>query len=327
MHGMRLGLLMLLLMFVAVACKEEKKAKVIRVEEKKVEVPSFDGALAYRLVAEQVAYGPRVPGTPAHDSTAQWIVRQMRKRGLTVHVQRFVATRHDGVPLKGQNIVARYMPKLPNRLLLMAHWDTRYMSDMEEDESKRKLPVLGADDGASGVAVLIALADALVRDSVAAGVDFVFFDLEDQGAPNGDPNSWCLGSQYWSNNRVPSGYRATAGILLDMVGSEMAIFRRERYSEQFAPHINEKVWHMAGVAGYRPYFPDEVGPPILDDHVFVNQLARIPSINIIYTSPHTPKGFGTHWHTQKDNMDIISKEKLRAVGLTVLHYIMHYHAR
>lgn len=305
--------------FAFISCKNEPKN--ITIKQEIIKVPSFDKKQAFQYVQTQVDFGPRVPNTEEHTACKKWIINEMGKTGFNIIEQNFEAETYDNKTINGTNIIAQYKPELKKRILLMAHWDTRFISDAESDEDKKKLAVHGADDGASGVAVLMSIANAIKTEDLNMGVDFVFFDAEDQGESQGTDNTtWCLGSQYWSNNLHTKGYKAEFGILLDMVGSKNARFMPEYWSTIYAPQANIKVWKTAHQMGYTNLFVKGKPRPVTDDHYFVNTIAGIPSIDIINTTD-TGTGFGAHWHTQDDNMDIIDKNTMKAVGSVVLNVL------
>jgi Zn-dependent M28 family amino/carboxypeptidase len=289
-------------------------------KEDQVSVPKFDMDSAYAFVAAQVAFGPRVMNTPAHDATGDWLADKLEEFGAKVERQPFTATAYDGTPLKSMNIIGRYNPEMEDRILLAAHWDTRQMADSPLETDPNAV-VNGADDGASGVGVLLEIARQLGQSAPHIGVDIVLFDAEDYGDPGGgNTNSWGLGSQYYSKNL--SGIRPRYGVLLDMVGARDAEFAMEQYSQRFAPQIVRKVWKLAADMGYVRFFPQRNGGGITDDHYFVNTIARIPMIDVINHRPENQSSFVKHWHTSEDNMDKIDKRTLRAVGqvMTALVY-------
>ncbi len=278
-------------------------------------VPAFNMDSAYAYVAAQVAFGPRVPNTPAHDQTAEWLVSKLKEFGAQVEEQKFPAMAYTGTELRGNNIIGRYNPEMTDRILLCAHWDTRHIAD-----SKLAKPgdvVEGADDGASGVGVLLEIARQLGMSTPSIGVDIVMLDLEDygEGGGSGNSESWALGSQYYSRNF--SGPKHRYGILLDMVGGKNATFRREAGSLKYAPRVVDKVWKLAAGMGYGTYFPMATQRAVLDDHVFINTIARIPTIDIINYREETESKFVAHWHTGNDGMNTIDKRSLRAVGQVV----------
>jgi len=205
--------------------------------------------------------------------------------------------------------------------LLAAHWDSRYKADYDPDENMRDQPVPGADDGASGVGVLMEVARQLGKNTPSVGVDIVFFDAEDQGQ-EGNYETWGVGAQHWSRaisrSRSP---RPSYGILLDMVGASNPRFGHEGFSVRYAPEVVDKVWSVAQSLGYGRYFVNQSVDGVIDDHYFVNRIANIPMINIINRPPGTQTGFVPHWHTVSDDLDVIDKRTLNAVGHTVLEVI------
>lgn len=276
-------------------------------------VPRFDADSAYAYVARQVAFGPRVMNTPAHAAAEEWLVGELERHGATVERQDFKATAYTGTTLDGTNIIGRFRPDLVNRVVLAAHWDTRHVADSDL-ETDPEAVVNGADDGASGVGVLLEIARQLGRSTPHLGVDIVFFDAEDYGSSE-DGDSWGLGAQHYSRNM--SNPRPRYGILLDMVGAEGATFAREGVSMAYAGFLVDKVWKLAQTMKFGQYFVDTRGKSVTDDHYFVNSIAKVPMIDIINYRPETETGFVTHWHTGDDDMDKIDRETLRAVGQVV----------
>jgi len=318
----------LFLLIIIGACTVEKE-KVTSQNVK--DVPVFNADSSYYFIETQVGFGPRVPNTDGHRKAGEYLANQFKIYGASVTEQEFTVTTFDRQSLQLRNIIATYHPELTNRILLASHWDTRPFAD--KDPQNKNTRFEGANDGASGVGVLLEIARLLGQnDSLKIGVDIILFDGEDWGERDGEQDRvslpsglhswWCLGSQYWSKNKHRKNYTARYGILLDMVGSNRAQFFREGSSMEFAPRIVDKVWTMAHRLGYSDYFIKQNVPAIIDDHVFVNQIARIPMIDIV----HYQAGlgfFGDYHHTQKDNMSIINKETLKAVGTTVLNVIFY----
>ena len=292
-----------------------------------VEVPDFNADSAYYYVEKQVKFGPRNPTSEGHKKCGEWIASEFRRHGLTVIEQKFQADHYSGKKLDGVNIIGQYRPELPNRILFAAHWDTRFIAD--QDSKRKDQPILGADDGGSGVGVLLELARTLNNNPLEIGVDFVCFDLEDQGNDADDgvshATTWCLGSQYWAQNLHVPGYYPLYGILLDMVGGKNPRFIKEGVSVQAAPVIVEKVWGTANELGYSDYFINQVGQGITDDHYFVIQYARIPMIDIINRPGITRSGFVGHWHTHGDNMEAIDINTLKMVGEVCTEVIYRTH--
>lgn len=301
-----------------------KSSETGQSEEKPLSIPSFDRDSALYFVEKQLSFGPRVPGTEAHSRCADYLRATLEKYGAEVQTQSFKGTFYTGEAFRGKNIIASFYPQYNKRILLCAHWDTRFEATEETDPELRKKPIPGADDGASGVAVLLEIARQLSRGSLDMGVDIILFDGEDQGKDGGQNSlSWCQGSQYWSNNPHKSGYQAQYGILLDMVGSKEARFAKEGFSMKYAPEIMNEVWSLAQRMSYGNYFLDKGEQGVMDDHYFINRQANIPTINIINRTPGTESGFGSYWHTHQDNIDNISKHTLKAVGQVVLATLYH----
>ena len=286
----------------------------------KVNYPKFDETSAYNHIQKQVDFGPRVPGTPEHKMCADWLEEQMKMTADEVIVQEAKLTVYNGKQVPMYNIISSYNPSSKNRILLSAHWDTRPFADQDDDKSRENEPIEGANDGASGVGVLMAVGEALKANPLKnIGVDIIFWDVEDYG--KGEAETYCLGSQHWSNNKHKPSYKAMYGILLDMVGAKNAVFNQEGYSLHYAPHVVKKVWEAAHKSGFSGFFPFVKVDPITDDHKFLNEMGRIPTIDIIqYDRKSFPNsnGFFPHWHTHEDNMSKIDKRTLNAVGQTLL---------
>ena len=281
----------------------------------------FDAASAYGFVKKQVEFGPRVPGTPAHAACADWFVATLRQWTPDVAVQEFKARAYDGRPLAGKNIIASFNAEAKDRILLCAHWDSRPFADHDPDPANHFKPVMGANDGASGVGVLLEIARCLSLNKPAVGVDILLLDLEDFGEHanwrGSSEDSWGLGSQHWAKNPHRPGYRARFGILLDMVGAAGATFPMEGTSMYYAPAVVRKVWDVARGLGLGRYFIDRESDPLIDDHLYINRHTGIPTIDIIdYDAGRG--GFPSSWHTVGDTLDKIDKRTLEAVGRTVL---------
>ncbi len=279
-----------------------------------VTIPAFNRDSAYQFVATQVNFGPRNLGSEGHEACKNWIINKLKSYNVDVSEQNFKAPLHTGEVFDATNIVGKINPSIQKRILIAAHWDTRYIADQDEDSEMQNKPILGADDGGSGVAALIEIARVINSNPVDIGIDLVFFDAEDQGASGGAQNeSWCLGAQHWARN-LPSGNRPQYGVLLDMIAAKGATFSKEGASLYYARSVVEKVWKLAGSMGYGHYFINNTIGQLVDDHVFVNQIAGLPMIDIIHWSRGS---FGAHWHTHDDDMDIIDKNVLGAVGQVV----------
>lgn len=327
--------LLLVLSLGALSCEEgnEKNLQTSspskeKIALPKVNVPSFSADSAYGFIEKQVSFGPRVPNSKAHKEAGNWLVEKLKSFGGQVTEQEFVAKAFDGTELQSRNIIATFFPKASKRILLAAHWDSRPFADHDPNAEKRDHPIAGANDGASGVGVLLEIARAIqnAQQKPNVGVDIIFFDSEDYGEPDHQDIAtedgevyWCLGSQYWSKNKHIPSYSAYYGILLDMVGGHGATFYKEGTSMHYAPKVMENVWQVAYQLGYGNYFINQMADgSITDDHVFVNMEAKIPMIDIVQHDPNSRSYFADYWHTHKDDMDAISKETLKAVGETVL---------
>jgi Zn-dependent M28 family amino/carboxypeptidase len=314
---------LLIIIVMTFSCRQE--AKTTATTDVPVSVPAFSADSAYLFIAQQVDFGPRVPNTPAHEACADFLVARLQSFGATVTEQKVKLTAFNGDVLDANNIIASFNAAESQRILLFAHWDTRPWSDHDPDPKNYYKPVLGANDGGSGVGVLLEIARQIGLQSPRLGVDIIFFDAEDYGAPEdykgNAVDSWCLGSQYWARNPHVNPYRPRFGILLDMVGAGDAKFYREQISDYYARNIVDKVWNTAANLGFEKFFINKPGGAVTDDHLYVNQIAGIPSVNIIQYDPRSPNGFGDYWHTTNDDMRNIDKETLFAVGTTVMQVI------
>lgn len=316
-----------ILVIFLVSCEEKEKAnqkQETKPVRSKVQAPQFNADSAYSYVEQQVAFGPRVPNTEAHKECSEYLKSTLESFNWETQFQEFQASAFDGTVLNLRNIIASYNPNATKRILLAAHWDTRPFADQDEEDIKK--PIDGANDGASGVGILMEIARviSLHKDSAAVGIDIILFDGEDYGQPDfakasgRAEDSWCLGSQYWSRNMHESGYSAYYGILLDMVGAANAKFGKEGTSMHYGPSIVQKIWNTANSLGYGSYFINQNTAPIIDDHAYVNEIAGFPMVDIIEFDPVGDNYFGHYWHTHDDNMDVIDRATLKVVGQTVL---------
>jgi glutaminyl-peptide cyclotransferase len=285
--------------------------------------PDFKADSAYAYVKAQVDFGPRVPNTKSHKDCGNYLIAKLKQFGCEVISQDFVATKYDGTKMNARNIIGSINPKAEKRILLTAHWDSRSVAD--KDSVNKNTPIDGADDGGSGVGVLLEIARSiqLATKKPNVGVDIIFFDVEDYFEPTGykgktSPSGLGLGSQYWSKNKHKENYTAYYGILLDLVGAKGAIFPHEMSSMQYAPMIVRNVWDIASRLGYSNYFIDVEGGGVNDDHTAVNETGKIQMIDIIHLIPNSAESFASYHHTHRDNMSIIDKNTLKAVGQTVL---------
>ena len=301
------------------------------------ERPAFSSDSAYAYIERQMAFGPRVPNSAAHMQCAVWLIEQLRACGAEVELQKGFLPDYRGNDQQIYNIIGHfYTPETASRprVLLGAHYDTRPWCDEEPNYDDRFYNVPGANDGASGVGVLLEVARQLglrIADSTfKTPVDIIFFDVEDMGSPrfytgSERADTWCLGSQLWATNyakKVESGELRVEsyqyGIVLDMVGAPDASFPREMYSTNYAGNYQQQLWNAAKQLGYGALFTDQQSYPITDDHYYVNYIAGIPCVDVIHYDVRNATGFPFWWHTRQDNMDNISKSTLQAVGEVVM---------
>ncbi|MEL6632072.1 MAG: M28 family peptidase [Bacteroidota bacterium] len=286
------------------------------VDRSLIKVPDFQADSAYAYIEKQLSFGPRVPNTQAHAACAEWLQDKFQSLGAKVKVQTGVVEAYDGTLLNIYNIIASYNPDRAKRIMLSAHWDTRPIADQDPDPTKQSQPIPGANDGGSGVAVLLEIGRLIGQDdSLNLGVDIFLWDAEDYGKSE-VRDSYCLGTQYWARNRLNPNYAPLYGINLDMVGGKNARFTMEGGSMSYAPGVMKKVWKIGAQLGYQTYFSTIRTDAIIDDHYYVNELTDISMIDII--DRQSGQSFFGQWHTHQDDIHVISKETLKAVGQTVL---------
>ena len=318
--------------------------------------PAFCADSAYAFCQQQCDFGPRTMNSQAHDDCGRWIMQKFSNYGLQVTPQQALLKGYNGTMLRSTNIIASYRPELSDRILICAHWDSRPWADNDPDEANWHKPVMAANDGASGVAVMLELARLLSlqltvdssqmitsaadqpqdtssvnrkpsTENINIGIDFICFDAEDWGTPQWDStpdrsDTWALGAQYWAANPHVDGYKARYGILLDMVGGQGAQFYQEQLSLQYARSVVDRVWRAAQTVGFGSFFPKKEGSGITDDHLPVNRVAKIPCIDIIpYYPDCAQSSFGPTWHTIQDDMDHIDLNTLQAVGQTLVQVL------
>ncbi|MVN78385.1 M28 family peptidase [Hymenobacter sp. HMF4947] len=297
-------------------------------------VPVFNADTAYAYTARQVAFGPRVPNSKAHIACGNYLVATLKRFGLTVREQPFQAMTFDGTQISARNIIAQYQPQAARRIALFAHWDTRPFADA--DKAHKNAPMDGASDGASAVATALEIVRelSLQPEKMApnVGVDVMLMDAEDWGhdetfqagvknqLEGSGSDSWCLGSQYWAKHVVPTGYKAQYGVLLDMVGAKGGRFTREGVSLDKARSVVDKIWNTAAKIGYSDYFLFTDTSGIVDDHVYTNQ-AGVPTVDIYDHPPYGNDFFPAYHHTTADNMGIIDRKTMKAVGQTLLQVL------
>lgn len=314
----------LLLCFAFAGCNSEQKSSS---ETKDADVkvvlqsPAFDADSAFAYTKAQVDFGPRIPSTDAHARCAAYLQQKLKSFGGEVFLQEAPVSTYDGKRHRLKNIIAAFNPEKKQRVLITAHWDARPFSDQDADESKRDKPFDAANDGASGVGVILEMARQIQQKQPQVGVDFILWDIEDYGKANDQTPgeiTWCIGSQYWVKNPPVKGYKPLYAINLDMVGGSNARFTMDEVSRQYASPVVQKVWSVANEIGFSNYFVAENSGNLIDDHYWVNQ-AGIPCIDVIDYSNES--GFYKYWHTQFDNLNNIDRNTLKAVGQVILETI------
>lgn len=305
-----------------VACQNESKTTTEqKPEEVKLTSPDFSADSAYAYTKAQVDFGPRIPSTDAHAKCVAYLQDKLKAFGATVFVQEGPATTYDGKKHTLKNIIAAFSPEKTQRVLVTAHWDARPFSDQDPDPTMKDKPFDAANDGGSGVAVILEMARQIGLKQPNVGVDFILWDIEDYGKANDQTQgevTWCIGSQYWKNNPPVKGYKPLYAVNLDMVGGANAQFTQDEVSRNYAGAVVQKVWGIGNEIGYGAYFVNLPSGQLIDDHYWVNQ-AGIPCADIIHYSDAA--GFYGNWHTQLDNLANIDKGTLKAVGQTVLETI------
>jgi len=275
-----------------------------------------DSALSY--ARQQVAFGPRVPGTPQAQRAGDWIVQMMKARADTVIEQRWTHTTADGKKLALRNVLARFRPDLPQRILYLTHWDTRPTADLDPILGNRGDPIPGANDGAAGVGLLIAVGDALKQTPPSVGVDLLFVDGEDYGKNYEAPyTDVLLGSQYFAEHLPSADYRPIFGVLWDMIGDADLNILQEGNSLRQAPEVVSRVWQKAAELGYEKYFIPRQGQDVTDDHVpLLNKGLRVIDVIDLDYGPLGPDGVASpnYHHTMQDTIDKISARSLQIVG-------------
>lgn len=286
---------------------------------------AFDGHAALGYVHEHLEFGPRTPGTPAHEKAGDWIIAEMKKRTDSVTVQSWIQTTAKGDKLPLRNILARFNPTATQRVLYLTHWDTRPTADQDPNFGNRARPILGANDGAAGVGLFIALADVFKKNPPSVGVDLLFVDGEDWGSFDPDSGGHypdaLFGSQYFANHLPSPTYKPLFGVLFDMIGDADLNIYEEANSVQNAPEVVSRVWQTAADLGYAKYFIAQVGQQIIDDHVPLEQkglrvidvidlqYGPLPKLHDAFTEPNP-----NYHHTMQDTFDKLSAHSLQVVG-------------
>jgi glutaminyl-peptide cyclotransferase len=299
-------MLVILLLCLVAGCKGDTNAGSAAPRSTGATATGFNGTAAYNYAKAQVDFGPRVPGSPAAKQAGDWIIRQMRARADTVIVQAFTYTTADGKKLPLRNILARFRPDLPERVLYLTHWDSRPVSESATTEAEKKMPVPGANDGASGVGMFVALGDVLKKTKPNVGVDLLFTDGEDYGLFGPPEVDVLIGAKYFATHLPSPNYKPLYGVLWDMIGDKDLRIPYEMYSFQQAPEVVSRVWQTAADLGHGDVFVQESGGQIVDDHIpLLNAGLRVIDVIDLTYPPH---------HTPYDTMDKISAKSLATVG-------------
>ena len=278
-------------------------------------VPAFNEARAFEYLTRQTAFGPRHPNSGGHRECLQYLQSTLQQSADEVRLQPFTHAGYNGQTLKLTNVIASFKPHVKERVLLCAHWDTRPRADQDGNPARRDEPILGANDGASGVAVLLEIAALLKQTPPPIGVDLVLFDGEDYGM-EGDHANYLLGSRHFARTKA-ADYLPRFAILLDMVGDRYLEIPREGYSRRYAPDVVKLVWDKARLLGIAQ-FVDEDGEDVMDDHLPLNE-SGIRAIDII--DFNYPDPTNRYWHTHEDTPDKCSPESLGAVGTVLMHVL------
>lgn len=277
-------------------------------------VPKFSGTNAFAFLTQQTSFGPRNPNSKGHQQCLAYLEKTLRQCADEVQLQSFTSQGYNE-SLSLTNVIAKFNPSASARVLLCAHWDTRPRAEQDTNKAKQDLPLIGANDAASGVAVLLEIASLLKKQPPSIGVDIVLFDGEDYGMED-DLTKYFLGSRYFARNK-PTDYNPRFGILFDMVGDKFLDIPKEQHSMRFAPDIVNLVWAKAKELGY-PQFLDETGEQVNDDHLQLNEVG-IKTIDLI--DFNYPDQTNRYWHTHEDTPDKCSAESLEAVGTVLTHVV------
>ncbi len=312
-----------IIMLVSCSARQADKPADTVVEQKEQTKVLFNADSAMSYIKKQTDLGPRNPGSEAHRLAAAYLAGELKRHNpdtLITNVN--PAVMPDGKKIDVTNIMGRWGTDKKSRILLLAHYDTRPVADRDPDPANRDKPIVGANDGASGVGVLLEVARLINQSMPQIGIDILFVDAEDSGNDN-DEDSWCIGSQQWVR-QMPYGPREMPrfAILLDMVGGRNAKFHREYFSDLFARQIVDKIWSTASVSGFASRFPNEQGGAITDDHVVLNR-AGIKTVDIIESKNPQTGSFNPTWHTLDDNFRNIDRSTIEAVGQVVVNTIVN----
>lgn len=322
-NSMRSLLVSAFLLFAVAACNPKKHTPNVVELKPCVE---FNADSAFGFIEQQLSFGYRIPGTEAHRLCGDFLAKKLSSYGFNVIEQTDSVVGYDKRVFPLRNIIGRYNPKQENRILLCGHWDSRPHSD----QSRHGIdgPIAGANDNASGVAVMLELARIISDINPKNGIDIVLFDVEDQGrhaketAADMNDHGYCLGSEYWSMNVTEP--KPQVGVLLDMVGAPRATFNLEHFTRKYALEQALEIWDLGNQMGFGESFIYNQTFGVYDDHMHVNEIAGIPCVGIIHQDIQQQNLFWEHWHTEKDNLAAIDKTSLTAVGQTVAQYLCNH---
>lgn len=280
-----------------------------------VSIPQFDRSRAFAYLKTQMGFGPRNPGSSGYLKCLQYLQAELAKTADSVWTQPFSYKNYKGEISQGTNILARFKSAARERVLISAHWDTRAWADMDANQKNHSKPIPGANDGASGVALLLEIANHLHSSPPPQAVDIVLFDAEDVGQ-TGDSESFAQGSQFFAKN-PPSSTSYRFAVNLDMIGDKNLEIQRENNSETNAPGLTDRIFTTARLLGIRQFVDEHVGG-IYDDHMPLNK-AGIPAVDLI--DFNYPDESNRYWHTMEDTTDKCSPESLEAVGTVLLNIL------
>lgn len=295
-------------------CNQQSGKSNNILENKKQNIPAFDGENAFKYLNAQVAFGPRIPNSEGHRKCRDYLLQELKNYADKVVLQNFTENAY-GTILNLSNIIASFNPDAEKRILLCAHWDTHPWADQELDPTKRNLPIPGANDGASGVAVLLEISRILKNFPPQIGIDIILFDGEDYAKPH-DASGYLRGSKYFTKNK-PQNYNPMFGVLLDMIGDSQLEIQKEGFSVRYAPDVVQLIWSIATELGYIE-FVNRVGQEVIDDHIPLNEVG-IKTANLI--DFNYPDETNRYWHTLEDTPDKCSPRSLEIVGNVLLHLL------
>ena len=304
------------------SCTKEKEEEYMPLYEINYnsKVPDFDAEYAYNQIEQQVSFGPRNPNSKGHKEALNYLYKELSKYSKNIKLQPFSYSGYNNERLELTNIITKFNPEKKHRIILCAHWDTRPRSDMDKEQAYKNKPILGANDGASGVGILLEIAKLLSQNKINYGVDIILFDGEDYGKRS-DLTSYSLGAKYFSSN-LPADYKPAFGVLLDMVGDKDANFPIEGNSKLYAPGIVNTIWNLAEQVQADKFINKE-DEAIYDDHITLNESGILTAdiIDLELIGANTPVERRNYWHTHSDTMQNIGKSTLEQVGKVITKLI------